>query len=69
MPHLDELIPEKEFAAKIKRDPRTPQRWRQLGIGPDVTYIGRTPYYTPAAIERWLVAQERKQPRARRGSR
>lgn len=38
---------------------RTLRRWRKLGYGPATTWIGRFPYYTQAAHERFLAAQER----------
>lgn len=61
---LNELIPEEEYAANRGVSVRTVQRERALRIGPPFIKIGRTIFYRPAAIEKWVLDKEQVQPRA-----
>ncbi len=36
-----------EWAEAINKAPRTVQRWRRLGKGPPLTWMGNTAYVTP----------------------
>jgi hypothetical protein len=53
---LDEYDTEPVFAAKVKKNTRTVARWRELGIGPAVTWVGKTPIYSHRNEEEWLAA-------------
>ena len=53
---LADYLPEQQLAVELKRNPRTLQRWRKLGIGPPVTMIGELPYYNIESTRAWLVA-------------
>ena len=53
---LGDYLPEQQLAVELKRNPRTLQRWRKLGIGPPVTMIGELPYYNIESTRAWLVA-------------
>ena len=60
----ENLIPESQFAESLGRSLRSVKRWRQLRCGPAFIRIGKSIYYRPEAIARWLEAQEQEQPRA-----
>jgi len=48
---------ESQFLGKT---PRTLKRWRQRRVGPPVTIIGRTVYYSILGTDDWLLRQERQ---------
>jgi hypothetical protein len=48
-----------ELAREIARTERTLARWCAQGIGPPVTWLGRTPYYHKSSVSAWLLSQER----------
>jgi len=62
---ISDLISESDYAAARSVSVRTVQRERAQGIGPPFIKLGRNIYYRPAAIEKWLLAQEQVQPRAK----
>jgi hypothetical protein len=49
-----------EAAFKLRKDPRTLDRWFALGIGPPVTLISGRRYYNKKAFLRWLVERNKK---------
>src|SRR5271166_3600866 len=53
------LLSEEREADQLDVSVRTLRRWRKIGYGPAVTYLGRTPYYTPNAHAEFIVSQER----------
>ena len=57
---LGEYDNEAECAAGIKKSKRTLQRWRRLGMGPPVTFVGKTIMYRRASVTAWLIEQERE---------
>jgi hypothetical protein len=60
---------EDEQAALLGKNKRTLKRWRQNRVGPPVTMVGETPYYSVASTERWLHSQEQEWPQPRGRSR
>lgn len=62
---IQDLISESNYAAARGVVVRTIQRERAQRIGPPFIKLGRAVFYRPAAIEAWLLAQERAQPRAK----
>ena len=62
---ISDLITESDYAAARSVSVRTVQRERAQRIGPPFIKLGRNIYYRPAAIEKWLLAQEQVQPRAK----
>lgn len=56
---LKDLLPEAQYAAQRGVSVRTIQRERALRIGPPYIKLGKSIFYRPEAIERWLLAQER----------
>ena len=65
---IQDLITEADYAVARSVSVRTVQRERAHRIGPPFIKLGRLVYYRPAAIETWLLAQERTQPRAKVGA-
>jgi hypothetical protein len=49
---------EAEQASFLGKTDRTLKRWRAHRIGPPVTFVGETPYYSIGGTERWLKSQE-----------
>lgn len=66
---LVDYLTRDEFAEQLGISPRTAARWEVLRIGPPVTRIGRTPYYSKTSTREWLKAQEVKQIRDERRAR
>ena len=65
MPRIDILadyLPRTEAAGALGKSDRTLARWENQRIGPAVTYIGRTPYYSVRALQAWLEARQRTPP-------
>ena len=60
-----ELKNERDYAALRECSLRTVQRERSKRIGPPYIRLGKKIFYRVAAIEEWLLAQEKAQPRAR----
>ena len=60
-----ELKNERDYAALRECSIRTVQRERSKRIGPPYIKLGKKIFYRVAAIEEWLLAQEKAQPRAR----
>ena len=59
-PLLDSLITPATLAARLHITERTLSEWRITGRGPRYIRAGRRPLYTPAAIDDWLLGQERE---------
>ena len=55
---LDNYVSRKEFARQVGKDERTVIRWELQRLAPTRTKIGRSVYYSRAAIERWLKQKE-----------
>jgi hypothetical protein len=53
---LAEYLTEQELAAELRKNPRTVQRWRALGIGPPYAMNGETPIYPRSGAVSWLQA-------------
>jgi DNA-binding transcriptional MerR regulator len=53
----ENLISVAEAARKLGKKPRTLRLWRERGYGPPFKLIGRTPWYSPADIDRWIEEQ------------
>jgi hypothetical protein len=53
---LDDYLSEQQLAVELKRNPRTLQRWRKLGVGPPVSMVGEMPFYQVDAARAWLAA-------------
>jgi hypothetical protein len=66
-PLLDDYLSRAELAQEIGRTERTLARWAAQGIGPPITWLGRTPYYHAPSVRAWLLSQER--PFVRQGGR
>ena len=58
-PILADYATEREVAEEIRASPRTLIRWRELGIGPPVTKLGRRILYRRSSFAAWLAQQER----------
>jgi hypothetical protein len=56
---LDNFLTQAEAGTELRKDPRTLKRWQDRKIGPPITYVGRTPYYSVEALRRWIAGQER----------
>ncbi len=67
-PLLDSLITQRTLAEKLGHldrktgEPqlRTLEEWRRNGTGPEFVRLGRTPYYTPEAVDAWILANRRQ---------
>lgn len=66
-PLLDSLITQRTLAEKLGHldrngEPqlRTLEEWRRNGTGPVFVRLGRTPYYTPEAVDAWILANRRQ---------
>ncbi len=55
---LNQYLSKVEVAADIRKDPRTLDRWFDLGIGPPVTLISGRRYYNKEKLSRWKRAQK-----------
>jgi hypothetical protein len=55
---LTQFFTKEELAAELRRNPRTLDRWKVLGMGPPRTYVGRKVLYRRASVQKWLAAQE-----------
>jgi hypothetical protein len=58
-PLLSGYLTETEAGREVHRDKRTLKRWRDQGVGPPVTYIGNSPWYSIVSLRRWIERQER----------
>ena len=56
----DYLTPE-ELAEALGVKASTLRHWRRLGggLGPPITYVGRSPYYFKPTVTAWLRTRER----------
>jgi predicted DNA-binding transcriptional regulator AlpA len=56
-----DYLTEKELADKLRMSPAGLRRWRELGKGPKVTYLGgRLVRYSVEDVEAWLVEQRKE---------
>ena len=51
---LNDYLPEPEAGPAIGVTPQTLTGYRKKGIGPDYTVVGRTIFYSRAALLAWL---------------
>ena len=49
-----------ELATQLPVNPRTLDRWHQLGEGPPRTCIGRRVLYRRTSVEAWLASREQQ---------
>jgi len=47
-----------ETARALNKHKRTLDRWDAQGIGPPVTYIGRSKFYNVQSLKRWIAGRE-----------
>jgi len=66
--NFHDLIEEPELAEERGVSLRTVQRERAQRIGPPFIKLGRKIYYRRQAIEKWLLAKEQAQPRAKQSA-
>jgi predicted site-specific integrase-resolvase len=64
-PILSGYITETELAEQLGVVLRTLRYWRQEGIGPPVTWVGRKPMFRVDAVRGWLQSREQRMPRER----
>jgi hypothetical protein len=57
---------EESLAREIGVTIRTLRRWRKERQGPPITHVGRKVVYSHEGLRRWLAANEREMPRAKR---
>ncbi len=55
---LDDYLSRTGLAAALGVCERTVIRWCDLGEGPPVTMIGRTPMFRREAVKAWLASRE-----------
>jgi len=55
---LKDYFTEDMLAAELGISARTLKRWRSLGQGPCVTFVGKRPLYSTEAIRNWLSKQQ-----------
>lgn len=53
----------KEFAALVRRSPRTVARWRSEGTGPAFEMIRGRPRYRRTTVDQWIADQNPEQGR------
>jgi hypothetical protein len=63
---LADYLEEQPLAQEIGVTVRTLRRWRRERKGPPITHIGRKVVYSLEGLRRWLAANEREMPRAKR---
>lgn len=59
VPVLDDLLTPPALAGQLDVTERTLSEWRITGRGPAFIRLGKTVRYRSAAVEAWLLAQER----------
>ena len=59
-PLLDSLITPDTLADRLGVQRRTIDEWRITGRGPKYIRIGKAVRYRPAAVDEWLLEQERR---------
>jgi len=67
-PILAGYMSEQQLAGELSVAVRTLERWRAMRIGPPVTRLGRTLFYSRASFLAWLETREERleAPRRRR---
>jgi hypothetical protein len=55
-PNLPQCLSELELSRQLGKHPKTVANWRLAGLGPAVTWVGRSPHYLATAVESWLAA-------------
>jgi hypothetical protein len=56
--HIPGYIPEAEMAEQLGVTVRTLRKWRQQGLGPAYTKLGKQVHYRHASCDAWLRQQE-----------
>ena len=62
---LANYIGEIELAKRLGIGLRTLRQWRQEGVSPPITKLGRKLYFNIESVEGWLKSRERPMPRSR----
>jgi hypothetical protein len=57
-PLLGGYLTPAQLATELGITVKTLKRWRDLGKGPPVTFVGRFPYYSPHGRVAWLRSRE-----------
>jgi hypothetical protein len=66
-PLLAEHLAERDAAKELRLTLRTLRSWRQKGIGPSYSKIGRKVFYSRAKLLSWIERLEREPVRASAG--
>jgi excisionase family DNA binding protein len=53
-PERERLLSEQELADYLGVHVDTVRRWRRIGTGPPVAWVGTKPRYRPSQVEQWL---------------
>jgi hypothetical protein len=56
---MQTLLTQRDAATILRLSQRTLERLRVSGLGPKFLKAGKAVRYQPAALERWVAAQER----------
>lgn len=48
----------------VSRTPNTLAKYRSLGMGPTITYLGRIPFYRSRHLDEWVREQLTAEPRS-----
>jgi hypothetical protein len=64
---LEDFVTLEDFAAEIKRNPKTPKRWSEQPDGLPLTWLGKTPMVHIPTAQQWLLSRM-KRPNPRRKS-
>ena len=56
---LADFVTREKLAVEIDRSPRTLDRWHKQNIGPPRTKVGNLVLYRVAAVQRWLLENEK----------
>jgi len=64
---LADYLDRPTLAKKIKKTPKTLERWESQRIGPPVTRLGRKPFYNINSFRSWLKSRETPMVRERKG--
>ena len=62
---LSDYVGEIELAKRLGIGLRTLRQWRQEGVSPPITRLGRKLYFNIESVEAWLKSRERPMPRPR----
>jgi hypothetical protein len=65
---LAEHLSEIDTATELHQTVRTLRLWRQIGIGPAFTKIGRRVFYSRTALLSWIASLETRPVRSRKSA-